>query len=68
MDELLIEAVNKCYKNNDFIKQYNRVTSSKIKNTKQPIDILIDDATGVTDIELLKFILFVHKYVVTPIV
>ena len=35
MDELLREAVNKCYKNNDFIKQYNRVTSSKIKNTKQ---------------------------------
>lgn len=66
LEKILREAVFQCYDNDDFVEEYNRLTKSKIKENKNPIEYMIDEATGKSSAELNKFIGFVQEYVVVP--
>lgn len=68
LENTLREAVFQCYNNADFVREYNRLTKSKIKENKSPIEHMIDEATGKSSAELNKFIDFVQEHVVVPVV
>lgn len=68
MEKLVREAVMQCYESKDFVCEYNRLTGSSLRQKKLPIEYLIDDATGADDADLKKFVAFVIKYVVKPMV
>lgn len=65
---MIEKVVMQCYESKDFVCEYNRLTGSSLRQKKLPIEYLIDDATGADDAELKKFVAFVIKYVVKPMV
>lgn len=62
--DFLLKVVIECYENDEFVREYNRLTGSSLKQAKLPIELMIDDATGFKNAELEKFADFVIEYVV----
>jgi hypothetical protein len=62
------EVVNECYANDEFVKEYNRLTQSQIKSRKSPLEEMIDEATGRNSEEIKRFIEFVDEFVWRPTV
>lgn len=57
------ETVMFCYENDEFVKQYNRLTNSDLKQIKKPLDFEIDVQTGKLSDDLKKFVDFVFDTV-----
>lgn len=60
------DAVIQCFQNKQFVKEYDRVAKTNILARKTPIKNMIDEQTGLRDIELLGFIDFVFNFVLIP--
>ncbi len=67
IEEIIKDTFIKCYENKQFIEEYNRLTNSNFKEVKTPLEQMIDIETGKTSDEILKFIDFVFKFVVIPV-
>ena len=67
IEEIIKDTFIKCYENKQFIAEYNRLTNSNFKEVKTPLEQMIDIETGKTSDEILKFIDFVFKFVVIPV-
>lgn len=67
IEEIIKDAVIKCYENKQFIAEYNSLTNSNFREVKTPLEQMIDIETGKTSDEILKFIDFVFKFVVIPV-
>lgn len=67
IEEIIKDTFIKCYENKEFIAEYNRVTNSNFRETKTPLEQMIDIETGKTSDEILKFIYFVFNFVVIPV-
>ena len=67
IEENIKDTVIKCYENEQFVSEYNRLTNSNFRETKTPLEQMIDIEIGKTSDEILKFIDFVFKFVVIPV-
>ena len=69
------DCVMECFSNKDFIREYNRLTNSRlIADDRKPIIRAIDKATGYDQVlleqqkaEARKFILFVWEIIWCPL-
>lgn len=62
------DVVMECWGNDEFVRQFNRLAGTHLKETKRaPIEMLIDNATGyepgMDDAEAHKFFAFVKDMV-----
>lgn len=68
MNEGIIkDTVIKCYENEQFVAEYNRLTNSNFREAKTLLEQMIDVETGKTSDEILKFLDFVFEFVVIPV-
>ena len=62
----LEDCVNECYKNEDFVKEFNRLNNSNLKSSNSFYS-QIDIATGKRKEDLLTFIKIVDQTVFQPL-
>lgn len=67
IEEIIKNTVIKCYENEQFVSEYNRLTNSNFREVKTPLEQMIDIETGKTSDEILKFLDFVFESVVFPV-
>lgn len=59
------ECCLECIKNEDLIKEFNRLSGCHLGKPRKPLDIAIDKACGYDPVreDLQKFTAFVYEYV-----
>lgn len=57
------QCLQEVSKNKDFLKQIDRLTGSNLSRKGAPLDLLIDEATGRTRLDLQTLIHFAYEYV-----
>lgn len=63
----LEECVNECYKNNEFVKEFNRLNKSNLKSSNG-FYVQIDKVTGKRKDDLLQFIKVVDTTIFQPLI
>lgn len=75
MNQLLRECIVTCLQNSEFMREYRRLSGSKVGLTLSPIEQMVDQATRYAAIqakkdmdEFAEFVEFVVRAVYTPLI
>ena len=62
----LRDAISECINNPEFVKEYRRLTGHSLERGN-PLDFMIDEATGKLDDEANQLFDFIRDYVWLPV-
>ncbi len=63
-------VVTKCYDNKEFVREFNRLTGNNLKQPRDKIIGIIDNACGYNPDEkgMIEFIQFVEQFIWMPLI